>query len=133
MYEVKNTFGEQHTYIFKTDDDKMITNSCSKKFHVSPFINMDCYYYFRVLNPSERISVIIDQKDKNGKLLYASQDGKAKELNEKNLLISYICHPLMTFKIIAAIHYEALKLWLKGIKVIKRNTKKKNNISIEKK
>ena len=133
LYEVKNTFGEQHTYIFKTDDDKMITNSCSKKFHVSPFINMDCYYYFRVLNPSERISVIIDQKDKNGKLLYASQDGKAKELNEKNLLISYICHPLMTFKIIAAIHYEALKLWLKGIKVIKRNTKKKNNISIEKK
>ena len=131
LYEVKNTFGEQHTYIFKTDDDKMITNSCSKKFHVSPFINMDCYYYFRVLNPSERISVIIDQKDKNGKLLYASQDGKAKELNEKNLLISYICHPLMTFKIIAAIHYEALKLWLKGIKIIKRKLKIKNNISIE--
>ena len=133
LYEVKNTFGEQHTYVFKTDDDKVIINSCTKKFHVSPFIEMECHYYFRVLKPSDKISVIIDQKDKNGKLLYASQDGKAAELNEKNLLTSYISHPLMTFKIIAAIHYEALKLWLKGIKIIKRKLKIKNNLSIEKK
>ena len=133
LYEVKNTFGEQHTYIFKTDDEKVIVNDCTKKFHVSPFIEMECHYYFRVLKPSDKISVIIDQKDKDGKLLYASQDGKAKELNEKNLLISFICHPLMSFKVIAAIHYEALKLWLKGIKVVKRKFKIKNNISIEEK
>ena len=131
MYEVKNTFGEQHTYVFKTNDDKIITNNCTKKFHVSPFINMECHYYFRVLKNSEKISIIIDQKDKDGKLLYASQDGKAKDFNEKNLIISYISHPLMTLKIIAAIHYEALKLWLKGIKIIKRKLKIKNNISIE--
>ena len=133
LYEVKNTFGEQHTYIFKTDDEKVIVNDCTKKFHVSPFIEMECHYYFRVIKPSDKISVIIDQKDKDGKLLYASQDGKAKELNEKNLLFSYISHPLMTFKIIAAIHYEALKLWLKGIKIIKKKFKIKNNISIEEK
>ena len=131
LYEVKNTFGEQHTYIFKTEDDELIKNNCTKKFHVSPFIDMECYYYFRVLKPSKKISVIIDQNDKDGKILYASQDGKAKELNEKNLIISYICHPLMTFKIIAAIHYEALKLWVKRIKVVKRKFKIKNNISIE--
>ena len=133
LYEVKNTFGEQHTYVFKTEDEKVIINDCNKKFHVSPFIEMECHYYFRVLKPSDKISVIIDQKDKDGKLLYASQDGKAAELNEKNLLTSYISHPLMTFKIIAAIHYEALKLWLKGIKIIKRKFKIKNNLSIEKK
>ena len=133
LYEVKNTFGEQHTYIFKTDDEKIITNDCTKKFHVSPFIEMECHYYFRVIKPSDKISVIIDQKDKDGKLLYASQDGKAQELNEKNLLVSFISHPLMTFKIIAAIHYEALKLWLKGIKFIKKKFNIKNNISIEKK
>ena len=131
LYEVKNTFGEQHTYVFKTNDDKIITNNCTKKFHVSPFINMECQYYFRVLKNSEKISIIIDQKDNEGKLLYASQDGKAKDFNEKNLIISYISHPLMTLKIIAAIHYEALKLWLKGIKIIKRKLKIKNNISIE--
>ena len=133
LYEVKNTFGEQHTYIFKTDNDKTIINNCSKKFHVSPFIEMECHYYFRVLKPSDKISVIIDQSDKDGKLLYASQDGNARELNEKNLIISYISHPLMTFKIIVAIHYEALKLWLKGIKFVKKKFNIKNNISIEEK
>ncbi len=133
LYEVKNTFGEQHTYIFKTSDNKIITNNCSKKFHVSPFIEMECHYYFRVLKPSDKISVIIDQSDEGGKLLYASQDGNAKEFNEKNLIISYICHPLMTFKIIVAIHYEALKLWLKGIKFVKKKFKIKNNISLEEK
>ena len=133
LYEVKNTFGEQHTYIFKTDNDKTIINNCSKKFHVSPFIEMECHYYFRVLKPSDKISVIIDQSDKYGKLLYASQDGNARKLNEKNLLISYISHPLMTFKIIVAIHYEALKLWLKGIKFVKKKFNIKNNISIEEK
>ena len=94
---------------------------------------MECHYNFRVLKTSEKISVIIDQKDKFGKLLYASQDGKAKDFSQKNIIISYIFHPLMTFKIIAAIHYEALKLWLKGIKLVKRKLKIKNNISIEKK
>ena len=133
LYEVKNTFGEQHTYIFKTDNDKTIINNCSKKFHVSPFIEMECHYYFRVLKPSDKISVIIDQIDKDGKLLYASQDGNARELNEKNLLISYISHPLMTLKIIVAIHYEALKLWLKGIKFVKKKFNIKNNMSIEEK
>ena len=133
LYEVKNTFGEQHTYIFKTNDNKIISNNCSKKFYVSPFIEMDCEYNFRVLKPSNTISVIINQTDKNGKLLYASQDGVAQELNAKNLLFSFISHPLMTFKIIAAIHYEALKLWIKGIKLVKKNLKIKNNTSIEQK
>ncbi len=133
FYEVKNTFGEQHTYLFKVSDDKTIKNNCSKKFHVSPFIEMECNYYFRVLKPSDKMSVIIDQSDNNGKLLYASQDGVAKELNQKNLIISYICHPLMTFKIIAAIHFEAFKLWLKGIKFVKKKFKISNNISIEEK
>ena len=93
---------------------------------------MECYYNFRVLKPADKISVIIDQRDKDGKLLYASQDGNIKKLNEKNLLISFISHPLMTFKIIAAIHYEALKLWTKGIRIVKKKFNIKNNISIEK-
>jgi len=133
LYEVKNTFGEQHTYIFKTNNSNIITNKCSKKFYVSPFIEMDCEYNFRVLKPSSTISVIIDQSDKNGKLLYASQDGIAQELNTKNIFFSFISHPLMTFKIIAAIHYEALKLWIKGIKLVRKKLKIKNNTSIEQK
>ena len=109
FYEVKNTFGEQHTYIFKAEDNETLRNSCVKKFHVSPFIDMECNYKFRVNKPSDKISVIIDQSDNEGKLLFASQDGNAKEFSNKNLFVSYIFHPLMTFKVIVAIHYEAFK------------------------
>ena len=132
LYEVKNTFGEQHTYVFKTkENENYIKHTCKKKFHVSPFIEMDCTYFFRILKPSEKISVIIDQYDEEGKLLYASQDGDRIEFNNKNLVLSYLRHPLMTFKIIVAIHFEAFKLWTKGIKFVKKRLKIKNNISIE--
>ena len=130
LYEVKNTFGEQHTYIFKVDDDvKLFQHNCSKKFHVSPFIEMDCNYFFRILKPEDKISVIIDQYQANEKILYASQDGKRVDFNSKELLKSYLKHPLMTFKIISAIHFEAFKLWTKGIKFIKKKLKIKNNIT----
>ena len=75
LYEVKNTFGEQHTYIFKVENDNLLQHNCEKKFHVSPFIEMNCNYFFRILKPSEKISVIIDQYQLNEKILYASQDG----------------------------------------------------------
>jgi DUF1365 family protein len=105
LYEVKNTFGEQHTYIFKvTKDSNLIQNN---------------------------ISVIIDQYDSKDKILYASQDGFRSDFNTKHLIKSYLKHPIMTFKIILAIHYEAFKLWTKGIKFIKKKIKIKNNITIE--
>ena len=132
LYEVKNTFGEQHTYVFKTkENENYIKHTCKKKFHVSPFIEMDCTYFFKILKPSEKISVIIDQYDEEGKLLYASQDGDRIEFNNKNLVLSYLRHPFMTFKIIVAIHFEAFKLWTKGIKFVKKRLKIKNNLSIE--
>ena len=132
LYEVKNTFGEQHTYIFKVEDDlNLFQHNCSKKFHVSPFIEMNCNYFFRILKPGEKISVIIDQYHTNEKILYASQDGKRVDFNSKELLKSYLKHPLMTFKIISAIHYEAFKLWTKGIKFISKKFKLKNNITFE--
>ena len=132
LYEVKNTFGEQHTYIFKVENDsKLFQHNCAKKFHVSPFIEMNCNYFFRILKPGEKISIIIDQYQINEKILYASQDGSRANFNSKELLKSYLKHPLMTFKIISAIHYEAFKLWTKGVRFIKKRLKIKNNISFE--
>ena len=132
LYEVKNTFGEQHTYFFKVENqNKLIQNNCSKKFHVSPFIEMNCNYFFKILNPAQKLSVIIDQYDQKGKILFASQDGERSDLTSKNLMNSYLKHPLMTFKIISAIHFEAFKLWIKGIKFIKKKFKIKNNLTVE--
>ena len=131
LYEVKNTFGEQHTYVFKAKNNNLLQHNCSKKFHVSPFIEMNCNYFFKILRPSDKISVVIDQYQFNEKILFASQDGKRVDFNSKELLKSYLKHPLMTFKIISAIHFEAFKLWIKGIKFIKKKFKIKNNISFE--
>ena len=131
LYEVKNTFGEQHTYIFKIKENNLLKHNCEKKFHVSPFIEMNCSYFFRTLKPAEKISIIIDQYQLNEKILYASQDGKRTDFTTSELIKSYLKHPLMTFKVIAAIHFEAFKLWTKGIKFIQKKFKIKNNISIE--
>tara|TARA_B100001540_G_scaffold309618_1_gene326106 strand:- start:446 stop:1216 length:771 start_codon:yes stop_codon:yes gene_type:complete len=134
LYEVKNTFGEQHTYIFKTEpSDKSINNNCTKKFFVSPFMNLSSHYFFKILIPGNKLSVVIDQRDQDGKLLFASQDGIRSELSSKNLLLSYLKHPFMTLKIISAIHFEALRLWLKGIKIVKKEKKIQNNITVESK
>ena len=131
FYEVKNTFGEQHTYIFKTQDQKIIKNKCDKKFYVSPFIGMECEYNFSVTKPGDSISVIINQHDKEGKLLFASQDGKSQDLTSKNLILNYLRHPLMTFKVIVAIHYEAFKLWFKKVKLVKKKINVLNKITFE--
>ncbi len=131
LYEVKNTFGEQHTYIFKVENDNLLQHDCSKKFHVSPFIEMNCNYFFRILKPGEKISVIIDQYQLDEKILYASQEGKRVDFTSAELFKSYLKHPLMTFKIISAIHFEAFKLWAKGIKFIKKKFNIKNNITFE--
>ena len=131
FYEVKNTFGEQHTYIFETKDQKIIKNKCDKRFYVSPFIDMECEYNFSVTKPGDTISVIINQHDKEGKLLFASQDGKSQDLTSKNLIYNYIRHPLMTFKVIVAIHYEAFKLWFKKVKLVKKKIKILNKITFE--
>ena len=131
FYEVKNTFGEQHTYIFETKDQKLIKNKCDKKFYVSPFIDMECEYNFSVTKPGDSISVIINQHDKEGKLLFASQDGKSQNFTFKNLILNYLKHPLMTFKVIVAIHYEAFKLWFKKVKLVKKKIKILNKITFE--
>ena len=131
LYEVKNTFGEQHTYIFKVENGQLLQHNCSKKFHVSPFIEMNCDYFFKILKPSEKISIIINQYQLKEKILYASQDGTRVDFTSLELIKSYLKHPLMTFKIISAIHFEAFKLWTKGIKFIQKKLKIRNNISFE--
>ena len=133
LYEVKNTFNEQHTYVFPVNNSsKIITQQCNKKFYVSPFIKMDTFYNFRLTEPDESIRILIKQTDKEGRILVASQVGKKQTMSLKQLLINFFIHPMMTFKIMVSIHYEALHLWKKGATFKKRQIKIKNNISLEK-
>ena len=131
FYEVKNTFNEQHTYIFKIKNNEEIIQKCRKKFYVSPFMDMETYYNFKLLNPNDKLSVFIKQTDADGTVLTATQTGDRKEFSFKQLAINFLKYPLMTVKIISSIHYEALLLWKKGAIYRKRNTKIKNNSSYE--
>jgi len=133
LYEVKNTFNEQHTYVFKSKPSSdLILHKCDKKFYVSPFIEMKTFYNFRLSKPGNSLNILIKLRDSRGLLLTAQQLGKKINLNTKNLLYQFLKHPLMSFKIIVAIHYEAFRLWGKGIMLVKKKIKLKNNLSLEK-
>ena len=81
--------------------------------------------------PGNNIDILIKQNDTYGPLLYARQTGKRIKLNTKNLLYQFFKHPLMSFKVIAAIHFEAFRLWIKGVKLVEKKHKIKNNLSLE--
>ncbi len=132
FYEVKNTFNEQHTYIFKIKNNEQIIQKCRKKFYVSPFMDMKTFYNFKLSNPNDKLSVFIKQTDADGTILTATQTGDKKEFSFKQLAINFLKYPLMTIKIISSIHYEALLLWKKGAKYRPRDKKIINNISYEK-
>ena len=132
LYEVKNTFNEQHTYVFPAStSSNLILHKCDKKFYVSPFIEMKTFYNFRLLKPGNNMNIFIKQADLDGVLLIACQVGKRLELNSKNLFFQFLKHPLMSFKVILAIHFEAFRLWTKGIKHVKKKIKIKNDLSLE--
>tara|TARA_B100000686_G_scaffold156741_1_gene164501 strand:+ start:1418 stop:2095 length:678 start_codon:yes stop_codon:yes gene_type:complete len=132
LYEVKNTFNEQHTYVFSVSpSSNLILHKCDKKFYVSPFMEMKTFYNFRLLKPGKILNVFIKQADVEGTLLTACQIGKRIEITSKNLFFQFLTHPFMSFKVIIAIHFEAFRLWIKGVKHVKRKVKMRNNLSIE--
>lgn len=123
VYEVANTFGERHHYIIDTSNEKgaIVRHKCPKVFYVSPFIPMECEYNFNITPPSSSISIKIKEADKDGDLLFAAFYGKYREFNAKNLFKAIFAYPLMTLKVVGAIHLEAIKLLLKGAPVFKHH------------
>lgn len=117
LYEVCNTFQERHTYIIpaQTLQEGRVRHSCAKAMYVSPFVPMDCTYDFDITPPGERVKVAISERDSDGDLLFASFAGKKSPLSDRILLRALFTYPLMTMKVMAGIHWEALRLWLKGV------------------
>jgi len=127
IYEVRNTFGEIHTYVLKVEDSqwhgKLLRQSQTKQFYVSPFIQMKTRYHFRLSLPGELMKVRILQTDKAGPLLAATFSGRRHALTSRSLLALSLGIPLFTFKVIAAIHWQALRLWLKGAPLVPRSSR----------
>ncbi len=118
IYEVRNTFGGKHSYLLPVEGAaRAVRQAADKVFPVSPFMTMDCRYNFRLTPPDDDIGVAILQTDAEGPIFNASFSGVKEEMTDAALLRAFLRYPLMTLKVIAAIHFEAARLFAKGLRV----------------
>jgi DUF1365 family protein len=119
VYEVSSTFGQRHSYVMPAtaDDRGLVRQTCGKRLHVSPFMDMDLTYRFRVKPPEDAVAVVIDTRDRQGTLLNAVFAGTRRPLTDGAVLRLAAAVPLLTLKVVAAIHGEALKMALKGLRL----------------
>lgn len=117
IYQVNNTFSERHSYVIPVEDPTatLVRQTCEKRFHVSPFMDMAMSYDFTVLPPGEAVSVRVDASDAEGLKIATGFIGERGELTDAALLRAFAGQPLMTLKVVAGIAWGALRLWLKGI------------------
>ena len=121
IYEVNNTFGDTHAYVASIEPDAPVArHDAAKTLYVSPLIGMQGRYAFALRDPRDRLSLGIKLTDADGLLLTAAQAGERRPLTTRQALLALLHHPLMTLKIVGAIHVEALGLWLRGARYVPR-------------
>ena len=133
LYEVHNTHGEAHTYVLPADADDggTVRHEAAKQFFVSPFMPPDCLYRFKINPPDARVGVTIREDDAEGLLLTASFTGRRQELSNSLLRQLFFSYPLMTLKVVAGIHWEAVKLLIKGMPVFGwRRAKRRRDVTL---
>jgi uncharacterized protein len=130
IYEVRNTFGDIHAYVVPVKSGDVspagIRQAQDKCFYVSPFVEMEMRYHFRLVTPKERVKLRILETDSEGPLLSATFSGTRCPLTTRKLLRSLFALPLVTIKVVTAIHWEALRLWLKGVRLVPRRDEQIN-------
>lgn len=125
IYEVRNTFGERHSYVAPVRNGELseagLRQSREKLFFVSPFLDNSMTYHFRVRPPGDGdLALRIHETDREGPILAATFHGKRVDITAETCLRLAAHLPLMTMKVVLGINYEALRLWLKGIKLVPR-------------
>jgi len=117
IYEVHNTYDERHAYVLPVGEDQsLVRHGCPKAFYVSPFLSPDCRYQFRIRPPGEDVAITIQEEEGGAPILNASFAGARRALTDRALLAMLLRYPLMTLKVAFAIHFEAVRLMLKGIR-----------------
>ncbi|MGD2064479.1 MAG: DUF1365 domain-containing protein [Nitrospirota bacterium] len=123
LCEVKNTFGEQHGYLLHDSGAPLtwpLRREVEKRFHVSPFISMYATYRFRLSRPDAGLAIGIQEYQEGRLMLVAAQTAAGQPFNDRNLLHALLAIPLLNLKVIAAIHWQALKIWLRGAPVFRK-------------
>ena len=126
IYEVRNTFGDIHAYVLPVQpgeiSDAGIRQQQDKLFYVSPFIEMAMRYHFRVPPPGTTVKLRILETDRDGPLLAATFNGRRRALTTRRCCGRSSRCRCVTLKVMAAIHWEALRLWLKGARLVPRRS-----------
>lgn len=119
IYEVSNTFGERRSYVIPASPEGHLLHAqrCSKEMYVSPFTDAEGTYDFHIAPPREEVVVGVALRGPDGPSLKTHFRGRQMSLSDGSILRLVARHPLMTFKVITAIHFEALRLWLKRVPV----------------
>ena len=112
--EVGNTFNEQKLFLIPSDEKGKSVQQRLKNFYVSPYSELDTQFHFRIHSPGDRLRIAIDQSQ-NGDLYFRSAvTGEKRLLSDRALLSSAMRFPFLTLKIVGAIHWQAMLLYLKG-------------------
>lgn len=119
LYEVNNTFGERHNYLVPVAAGcrGVVRQHSRKSFYVSPFLDTDMTYAFAVVPPAHRVAVSVTGHDGDGPLIVARLAAVRRPFTDAALARTLLLYPLLTLKVTAAIHWEALLLWLKGVRL----------------
>jgi len=119
LCEVNNTFGGRHCYLLPALGGSRtgVQQTCPKTFHVSPFMDMDLHYEFHLAAPGKTAVVGIRVSDPDGLLMTATFVGAREPLTDASLLKLLLSHPILWLEVLGAIHWQALRLWLKGLRL----------------
>ncbi len=119
IYEVNNTFGETHSYVAKTDGARS-QHEADKAFHVSPFFDVTGQYRFTLRAPEETLDVVVESLLDGTRQHMANIKAKAEPISTRTLLARAFTNPLSTLGVTFAIHWQAMKLWLRGARYRRR-------------
>lgn len=119
VFEVHNTFGESCSYMQLSDSDE----PTPKLLHVSPFFSMQGHYEFTVTAPDDTLGVAIRYFDDSGSTLFAGFQGERMTFSSRKLIRTLLTAPLATIGVTLDIHWQALMLWMKGLRIHHKPTR----------
>lgn len=130
IYEVNNTFGETHAYVAQTSPGEIHDHETAKLFHVSPLMDVIGDYRFRIGAPDGSLHLTIENIVGGVRQHLATLVTRGRPLTDRWLVSVLVSMPFSTLQVVLGIHWQALKLWLRGAKYHSKPALPKESITL---